>query len=45
MCFYVRSTVAFVYVSYEQTDVMHNELTAVEMSCNLINFEVCVRVI
>ena len=34
-------TVASVYVSYEQTDVIYNEPTAVEMSPNLINLEEC----
>jgi len=39
------STVASVYVSHEQTDVIHNESTAVGMSSNLINLEECVYVI
>jgi hypothetical protein len=34
-------TVVSVYVSHEQTDVIHNEPTAVEMSPNLINLEEC----
>jgi virulence-associated protein VapD len=34
-------TIASVYMSHEQTDVIHNEITAVEMSSNLINLEEC----
>jgi hypothetical protein len=36
------STVASVYVFREQRDVLHNEITALEMSSNLVNLEVYV---